>query len=166
MKHVAFAGAPVHVSVAVPLVSALELSKSGNVALRPFCTVRAVLPSGLSEKSSPLPLRDSVFGEFAALSVIVRVPDRSPPADGAKVIGMVQVPEGARLVPHVPPGAMAKSPLVAMLPMLSDWPPLLVNVTTCGAEMTPRATGGKLGITEGESDTPGGAIPYPARLTC
>lgn len=50
---------------------------------------------GVNEKSSPVPLRVTVCGLLAALSLKVRLPDTAPPAVGVKVTATVQVPAAA-----------------------------------------------------------------------
>jgi hypothetical protein len=63
------------------------------------------------------------------------------------------------------PGAMAKSPLTAMVSIESGVPPLLVRVTVCGEEPRPTPVAGKLIPKRGESETPGGAMPVPLSVT-
>ncbi len=79
MVHLALAGMPAQVRVAVPGTLAAELSSSGKTALVPLGTVTVVLPFGVRVKSTPVPLRGSVCGELRALSVTVRVPFLAPP---------------------------------------------------------------------------------------
>ena len=79
-----------------------------------------LLPSTCAEKVSalldtpmtgavPVPVRETVCGLFAALSVMVSMPLRVPLAVGVKVTLTVQVVLGARLVPQLL--VCAKSPL-------------------------------------------------------
>lgn len=87
-------------------------------------------------KSWPVPLRLTVWVLFATsllLSVMVSVPVRVPAAVGVKVTLIVQLAPAVTEFPHVV--VCAKSPLVAMLEMVSGASPLLVNVTFCPGEV-------------------------------
>ena len=81
--------------------------------------------------SVPVPVSGQVWGLFAALSEIVRVPERVPIAVGVKDTLIVQLAPGATLAPQV--FDCEKSPLIAMLLMVSAAVPVLVSVTVSGA---------------------------------
>lgn len=94
----------------------------------------------------PLPVRATVCGLPAALSVMVSVPVLLPRALGVIVTLMLQLAPAATEVPHVL--VCAKSPLlvpvIAMLLMVSAASPLLVSVTVCAALATPRSANVRL----------------------
>ena len=83
----------------------------------------AVLPAlkprlaGLNSTTVPVPVRLTVCGLPAALSVIDNVPVRGPLCVGLKVTLMVQFASAARLEPQV--FVWLKSPLAAILAILS-----------------------------------------------
>lgn len=69
--------------------------------------------------STPVPVREAVWGEFEALSLTVRVPARLPDTEGVKVTEMVQFAPAAKVpgdIGQVEVGA--KSPVAAMLVMV------------------------------------------------
>jgi hypothetical protein len=78
--------------------------------------------------AEPVPLRLTVCGLFAALSVKVREPLRVPVVVGEKVTPTAQFAPAAMLVPQVLL-AMAKSPVAAMLVKLRAMGISLVSVT-------------------------------------
>lgn len=128
--------------------------------------VRLVPPLGFNVKSTPLPVRESTWGELAALSVTVSAPERGPPTVGAKAICIVQAVLTATIAPQVLlPGVMTKSPLIPMLWTVRGTPPLFVSVTVCAADVMPTPVAAKVTVEKGDRDTPGGAIPMPVRLT-
>lgn len=94
------------------------------------------------------------------MSVIVRVPVRVPLAVGVKVTLIVQLPLTANEAPQLL--VWAKSPLVAMLVMVSAAVPLLVSVTVCAAEVVPTFWPAKVRLA-GESPA-AGAMPVPLKL--
>lgn len=55
---------------------------------------------------TPIPLRETRAGEFAALLVTVRLPAMVPVPDGSKVTLSVPVCPGARICPDCTPPAM------------------------------------------------------------
>ena len=75
------------------------------------------MPSGVREKSTPVPVSARVWGEVGELSVRVRVPVRGPVAVGVKTIWREQEAFWARVpVQGDPPlvlGARMKSPVMA-----------------------------------------------------
>src|SRR5260370_1133945 len=77
----------------------------------------------------PVPVRDTVCGLPAALSVTVIAPVRAPAAVGVKITEMVQAPAAPTDAPQVL--VWLKSPLAAMLVIVSVAVPVLVSVTTC-----------------------------------
>jgi len=96
---------PVLLSV---VVSALE---------SPLFTLPKRRLAGLNSTTVPVPVRLTVCGLPAALSVIDNVPVRVPLCVGLKVTLMVQLASAARLGPQV--FVWLKSPLAAMLVILS-----------------------------------------------
>ena len=76
----------------------------------------------------PVPVRATVCGLPAALSVTVMAPVRDPPAVGLKITEIVQVADAATDAPQVL--VWLKSPLAAMLVIASVAVPVLVSVTT------------------------------------
>lgn len=115
-------------------------------------------------KSVPTPLRLTVWVLPATpllLSVMVSAPVRVPLAVGVKVTLIMQLAPAARLPPQLL--VWAKSPLVAMLEMVSGPVPVLERVTFCAALAVPRFWLPKLRV-PGETLT-AGAVPVPLRLT-
>jgi hypothetical protein len=89
--------------------------------------------AGTGYVNIPVPARLMKCGLPGALSLTVTEPFRGPAAVGVKVTSMVQVAPGFTVPPEygqeVSVVAGAKSPLVAMLAMLSEPVPVLVSVT-------------------------------------
>jgi len=74
------------------------------------------------------------------LSVSVRLPERVPLAAGVKVTSITQPPlaaTGTLVLQVVPPAAIAKSPVTAMLVKVKGAVPLLVTVTALAALVAP-----------------------------
>ena len=87
-----------------------------------------------------MPLKLTVCGLPLALSVSVRLPDRVPLAVGVKVTSTTQLAPaatGVLVLQVVPPAAMAKSPVTAMLVKVKDPVPVLVTVTGLTALVVP-----------------------------
>ena len=105
-----------------------------------------------TETVDPVPDSVTVCGELGALSLIVRVPVRAPPAVGAKVIEIVQLALGAMLPLHV--SDSEKFPTVCVAKMLRGAFPELVSVMVCAALVEPTACEGKLSV-DGERVTAG-----------
>jgi hypothetical protein len=82
-----------------------------------------------------LPSKVTVCGLPAALSVMVTAPVRVPVAVGVNVTLIVQLPPTATKLPQV--FVCPKSPLAAILEMLSDEIPMFVNVTVSAALVVP-----------------------------
>ena len=82
-----------------------------------------------------VPIRLTVCGVPAALSLIVNVPVRVPLAVGVKVTLSVQVDPAATPFPQL--SVSAKSPLAEMLVMCNGAVPLLERFTVCGALVVP-----------------------------
>ena len=163
---VEFAGAPVHVKVAAPETFVAELSNNGKTAFWPFVIVRLVLPFEFSVKSTPLPVRVSVWGELAALSVTASVPERGPPAVGVNATCIVHAVNTGTVLPQVLlPGTIEKSPVIIIPCTTSGTPPLLVKVTSRAGAVMPTPVAGKAIVEKGARDTPGGATPIPLRVT-
>ena len=90
------------------------LSVVVSVVVEPLPKLRLV---GLNSTTVPVPVRLTVCGLPAALSVIDNVPVRGPLCVGLKVTLMVQFASAARLEPQV--FVWLKSPLAAILAILS-----------------------------------------------
>jgi hypothetical protein len=84
ITHVAFAGAPVQASVAVPGVFAAEFNSSGYTAAPPLLMVALVAPFAANVKSIPVPVRGRLTGGPGALLNTETVPLRWPSRTGAK----------------------------------------------------------------------------------
>src|SRR5437879_13178084 len=95
----------------------------------PAVTVSAPM-LGVIWKSSATPDKATLSGLSAALSVIVRVPVRFPPAAGVNVMLMVQLAPAATLLPQVL--VWVKSPLAAMPVIFNAALPVFVRVTDFG----------------------------------
>ena len=96
----------------------------------PLDTVADVDPPwpGLTTNAAiPFPVRLTVCGLFAALSVMVSVPVRLPVAEGVNVTEIVHDAFIAKLAPQF--DVALKSPLAAMLAMVSEPFPEFVSVT-------------------------------------
>ena len=122
----------------LPLATILKLV-TGVEPLLTRMTVCAglVVPTSWPEKerkfvessmATPWPSRSMVSGVVDALSVTVRVPKLNPDAVGVKEISMLQNAAGPRLLPQL--FDCVKSPLVAMLVILTAAEPLLKSVAT------------------------------------
>ena len=84
--------------------------------------------------STPVPLSGTLCGLPGPLSVKINEPLRVPAVVGVNVTKTVQDAVDAKLVPQL--FVCAKSPLVAILPIVSVPAPLLVRVTFCAALVT------------------------------
>jgi hypothetical protein len=114
MLQVALSGVPAQAKVVGSAVA--EVKRSGNTAFWPLAMVTVVSPSGVRAKSTALPVRWRICGERGALSVMVRVPVRAPPAVGEKTSWRVQALATGSVVPQVSlPGRMLKSPVRVVL---------------------------------------------------
>jgi hypothetical protein len=107
--------------------------------------------------AEPVPVRLTVWGLSAALSLNVREPARAPVAVGENVTPTVHVAPAAMLVPQVLL-AIAKSPAGAMLENANATFWWLVSVTDFAALVLPTSTVPKLKLLT-ESVT--GAVPVP-----
>jgi hypothetical protein len=89
----------------------------------------------------PVPDNATVCGLLGELSVIVRVPVRAPTWVGVKTTSILQFLPAAKVLPQ---GfglvVSAKSPLAAMLLILSVEVPVLVSVTTFFGPVAPTTT--------------------------
>jgi hypothetical protein len=95
------------------------------------------------------------------LSKKVMAPMAAPAMVGAKTICSVQAELAASDVAQVL-DAMTKLGDAVMEEMVRVWPPLLVRVRVCAADVRPMPIDAKL-RDAGESETPGGAMPVPVR---
>jgi len=164
--HIECAGTPEHVNAAVPGSPTIEVSSNAYVASCPLEIAIEAGPFEASEKSTPVPVRASVCGELAALSLNVTVPVRTPATVGVNTTCTVQTPAGANVLPQVlPPASKLKSPLAAIPATVSGTPPLFVRVTVCDGATKPTPTAPKLNPPTGDSETPGGASPIPLNET-
>jgi hypothetical protein len=160
------AGAPEQKSSAVPGTPAGDVNSSEYTAVAPLATVMLVGPVAVKVNPMPVPVRDSVWGEFAALSVTVTAPVRTPATVGVNTSCTVHAAPAASVAPQVfPPAGILKSPVAAMPPNASATPPLLVSVTVCAAEFAPTTVAAKLNPPTGVSEIPGGARPVPLNAT-
>ena len=108
----------------------------------------------------PVPLRLTVWGLPAPLSVTLNVPLRGPDAEGVKVTLILQLPPAANVVPQLL--VCAKSPLAEMPVMVSGPVPLFVRVTVCAALVVPMFCPAKVRLV---GDRPAeGTVPVPLRL--
>jgi len=81
--------------------------------------------------STPTPLNCAVCGEFAALSITVRTPERVPKAEGLNVIQILQLAPAASLFGAFGhPPVWAKSPDTEILLMVNATACVLVSVTS------------------------------------
>ena len=106
--------------VMLPMLSAVLpglLSVVVSVLEPPLFTVPKLRLAGLNSTTVPVPVRLTVSGLPAALSVIDNVPPRVPRCVALKVTLMVQLASAARLEPQV--FVWLKSPLAAILAILS-----------------------------------------------
>ena len=109
---------PVIVMLLMPsAVLPVLLSVAVIVLESPLFTLPKRRLVGLNSTTVPVPVRLTVCGLPAALSVIDNVPVRVPLCVGLKVTLMVQLASAARLGPQV--FVWLKSPLAAMLVILS-----------------------------------------------
>ncbi len=103
--------------------------------------VRLAGETAAAETPAPVPFRVTVWLEAAlpALSKIVKVAVRAPPAAGENVTEIEQDPEMATLPPQV--FVVAKSaafvPVMAMFEMVSAPVPPLLSVTDCAELVVP-----------------------------
>src|SRR5713226_7348650 len=88
---------------------------------------------------TPVPLRDTVCGLLAALSVIVTLALRLPAAVGVKVTLMLQEALTPKLAGQLLVWAKSPAfvPVTVILAMLSVTVPLLVSVTGCAELLVP-----------------------------
>jgi hypothetical protein len=99
------------------------------LAVCPAVTVAEVVDTeaGASAKSWPVPERATVWGLPGASSVIVKVPDTLPAAEGPKKTPIVQLTPGGTLLVH--PLVAAKLALACTLVIVNCASPVLVRVT-------------------------------------
>jgi hypothetical protein len=92
--HVALGGAPLHAKVTVPLKPVPGITCKLNCAVWPAVTEAVVEPvpgvTPISAATPPVPSRFIDCGEFAASSVIVNVPLRTPGPVGPNVSDTTQ----------------------------------------------------------------------------
>ena len=81
----------------------------------------------LTAGAVPVPVSETVCGLPLALSVTETAPVREPVAVGVKITEIVHVPAAATVAPQVL--VWLKSPLAAMLVIVSAADPVLVSVT-------------------------------------
>ena len=102
----------------VALPALLTVTVTGKVALLPTPTLPKSRLDGdtatdaLVEELTPEPLRETVCGLSAALSVMVTVPVRVPVVEGVKLTLIVQLAAAATEPLQLPVPAKAKSPVL------------------------------------------------------
>jgi len=166
--HVAPCGAPVQVSDTV-CVAPVAVSWSAKLAACPAVTVALVDPpcGGAAEKPSPVPLKLTVCGELAALSVMVMDAVRAPAAVGLNATLIVQFAPAAT-VPHVLVSTKSPPfvPVTATEVTKSATLPLFVSVTVCGVPLVV-PTGWLANVIDAGDNVAAGAPPtaVPVRLT-
>lgn len=130
---VAFVGAPVQLSVMLPL--SVEGEESCRLymadAVVPPESVAVVEPVGASVKSMPVPESVTVCMGAGALSRNVMAPVAAPAAAGAKATSKEQAAFTASVAAQVL--AVMTNPGDAVTEeMFKVWPPLLVSIRDCG----------------------------------
>jgi hypothetical protein len=155
--HVAPVGAPLQVSVTIGLSPPPGVNEIAKLAVCPGVTATVAAPLGATVKSWPVPVSVTVSGLPGALSVMVNIPVRLPPAVGVKVTLIWQLAAMANDAPQVL--VSAKSPEAEICVMFKAAVPVLLKVTLCDALAVPatcalyvRADGFRL--TCGLSDIP------------
>src|SRR5580698_259575 len=130
-------GAPEQVRVTVPVKPPCGVTVRVKFSLNPLATV--LPPVKAIEKSSPVPCRVMVWVPLTALSVMVMVAVRVPPAVGLNVAPIAQFAPPATEAPQVlvTTKSPALAPDTAMLDTVNAAPPLLVSVTDCPALVEP-----------------------------
>ncbi len=119
-------------------------------------------PEGAAKvKSWPVPLRATLCGLPEALSEILIVPVRLPPAVGLKVTEIEQLAPALTVVPQVL--VWEKSPLAVMPEMVSEALPVLVSVTVCAALLVPDIWAEK--VSEEEDKLTASPVPVPLKFT-
>jgi len=134
-------GAPVQLSVAVPLNPLTGVTCRLYVAVCPAVTVAVFEPPVATSivKSVPVPVSETACGLPVASSVMVTLAARFPVAVGLNVTLMEQLALAATLAPHVLVSAKSPllAPLMAMLVIVRAAFPLFVRVTFCAAPLVP-----------------------------
>jgi hypothetical protein len=128
------------VSVALPVFVKVTLCEVLSVPTVWVPNDRLVAESeatGLPD--TPVPLSETLCGEFDALSVMVMAAVSGPVVVGAKCPWMVQFAPAARVVPQLfaNPNEEAPAPVTAMLEMVKVAESLFVNVTLCDGLKVP-----------------------------
>jgi hypothetical protein len=126
------------VTAVVALVTVFPLASSILTVIAGEIAAPAVAFDGSTAKASlvavpeiPLPLRLTVCGLPAMLSLKDRVPVRVPMAVGEKTTDTVQLFPTATLEPQVETNRLAKSPVAPTLVSVMGTVPVLVKVTDC-----------------------------------
>ena len=115
----------------------LFLSVTGTGALTIPCTVagKAMFVGVSVVGTTPVPASVIVCGLFAALSLIVIVPERTPMEDGVNVIEIVHVAPDATDGPQV--FVWVKSAAEEVMPAIEIVGPLFVKATSIGVLAAP-----------------------------
>jgi hypothetical protein len=129
-------------NVIVPIVSAvgrllIRVTFFAALAVPTFCGAKGREAGEIVTGAMPVPVSETVWGLFEALSTTVSVPVREPVAVGVNVTLMVHLPLIGTLGTHV--FVSAKSPLAAMLVTVKAELRLLVKVTALAALVLPSA---------------------------
>lgn len=145
VEHVEFAGAPVHVSVTVPVNPFTGLISRLNVAVCPALNVADVeLPgAALILRSLVVPIKGADCGLPAALSLTVRFPFRVPVALGVNETSILQLEPAASIPPvigHVVTliaKSLLSAPLIAIPEIVRVALPGLLSTIVCPALVVP-----------------------------
>ena len=111
------------------------LAVAGSIPVQMTGSSLRCLPSENLQSYVPVPLRPTCCGLLRALSVMVSVPLSGPMRVGVYTTLIVQEALTATLEPQLL--VCEKSPLAAMLPIVSPAAPVLVRVTLCEALEVP-----------------------------
>lgn len=176
--HVVPIGIPEHPNDSVPLKPGPGVACRLNWAAWPALTeavkvapaVATIVAAGVA-----VAFRVTIWGEFAASSLIVSVVVRIPEASGANVTGMVQLEPGATAVPRQFDPDTEKSPAFKPLTPIdvtcSGPVPVFETVRFCGAAVVPCVVVPvRVNVPAGFRVTTGagggGATPVPLKAYC
>ena len=115
-----------------------------SVAVPPGEEIVRDAAAGVTASPSPVPPRETVWGELPALSVSVRVPVAAPVVVGVNVMEMMQFAPTARDEPQLL--VWANGPEMLVAEMVSGSCPVLVRMTIWAALVAPMAWAGKLSV--------------------
>ena len=125
----------------------------------------AIVGGRAVEVATPVPVRLTVWGLPAELSVMLSVPFRTPVVVGVKVTLMVQAVNAGKLAPGPPQVLVwAKSPLIVIWVTVRLPLPVLFKLTVLVAVDAPTFWFPKETVV-GQKVTAGAAMPLPVRFT-